>query len=180
MAHTAGPGTSAAEEGIVWFNKLDAYAQQFNNEKPRLFDQVLLSIRDIHTSSDGLANQIEIKLGLRLPPDFDRSCFEKWLGQVSDEATIKTYAHEPAFYTKRVNPLSNQFNQAIRAAGGQTAYKLKTGTSDMNVVAPTWGCPIIAYGPGDSTLDHTPDEHIVIEEYLQAIDILQAVLTNLG
>ena len=49
----------------------------------------------------------------------------------------------------------------------------------MNIVGPAWGCPIVAYGPGDSQLDHTPDERIVIEEYLQAIEILQTVLETI-
>ena len=45
-------------------------------------------------------------------------------------------------------------------------FVVKTGTSDMNVVGPAWGCPILAYGPGDSALDHTPGEHIALEEIL--------------
>ena len=50
----------------------------------------------------------------------------------------------------------------------------------MNVVGPIWQCPIVAYGPGDSSLDHTPDEHLVITEYLRAIDVLQCVLEEIG
>ena len=49
----------------------------------------------------------------------------------------------------------------------------------MNVVGPAWQCPILAYGPGDSTLDHTPQEHVLIEEYLRAIDVLAAALRTL-
>ncbi len=48
----------------------------------------------------------------------------------------------------------------------------------MNVVGPIWDCPIVAYGPGNSDLDHTPNEHIVLEEYLKAIKILKIVLAN--
>ncbi len=55
-------------------------------------------------------------------------------------------------------------------------FLYKTGTADMNVVGPRWNCPILAYGPGDSALDHTPDEHIDLDEYLQAIDVLTRVL----
>ena len=50
----------------------------------------------------------------------------------------------------------------------------------MNVVGPTWGANIVAYGPGDSRLDHTPQEHILIEEYLHAIDVLESVLRDLA
>ena len=40
----------------------------------------------------------------------------------------------------------------------------------MNVVGPVWGCPIVAYGPGDSSLDHTPEERIDLGEYLRAVE----------
>jgi LysW-gamma-L-lysine carboxypeptidase len=56
---------------------------------------------------------------------------------------------------------------------------LKTGTSDMNVVGPAWHCPILAYGPGESALDHTPDERISLSEYLRSIEILKSVLHTL-
>lgn len=46
----------------------------------------------------------------------------------------------------------------------------------MNVVGPRWGQNILAYGPGDARLDHTPQEHIRIDEYRVGIDVLSAVL----
>jgi LysW-gamma-L-lysine carboxypeptidase len=49
----------------------------------------------------------------------------------------------------------------------------------MNVVGPIWNCPIVAYGPGDSALDHTPEEHIVLKEYQRGIAVLSRVLQNL-
>lgn len=180
MAHTAGAKSGTAELGITWYNSLIAYINQFNAGKSRLFDQLLPSIRTLHTSSDGLENRLEMKLGIRLPPDFDVEQFGEWLQEQAGEAgMIHTYAYEPAIQSKRTNPLAQAFNRAIRQAGGKPSYKLKTGTSDMNVVGPVWRCPIVAYGPGGSTLDHTPKEHIVIEEYLQAIELLQSILTNL-
>ena len=50
----------------------------------------------------------------------------------------------------------------------------------MNVVGPAWGCPIVAYGPGDAALDHTSNEHIEIEEYLRAIDVVEGALQTLA
>jgi len=35
---------------------------------------------------------------------------------------------------------------------------------------------MVAFGPGDSSLDHTPDEHVEIEEYRRAVDVLESVL----
>jgi LysW-gamma-L-lysine carboxypeptidase len=71
------------------------------------------------------------------------------------------------------------FLAAIRAGAGDPGFVVKTGTADMNVVGPAWGCPILAYGPGDSRLDHTPHEHLSISELQRSIDVLQRVVTSL-
>jgi LysW-gamma-L-lysine carboxypeptidase len=42
-----------------------------------------------------------------------------------------------------------------------------------------WKCPIVAYGPGDSSLDHTPCEHVRVSEYLEAIGVLADALATL-
>jgi LysW-gamma-L-lysine carboxypeptidase len=49
----------------------------------------------------------------------------------------------------------------------------------MNTVGPAWGCPAVAYGPGDSSLDHTPDEHIDVREFRQGINVLTRALETL-
>jgi LysW-gamma-L-lysine carboxypeptidase len=64
--------------------------------------------------------------------------------------------------------------------GGKPGFVVKTGTADLNIVAPVWNCPAVAYGPGDSSLDHTPDEHIVLEEYQKAVNVLAEVLRRLS
>lgn len=58
-------------------------------------------------------------------------------------------------------------------------FKYKTGTCDMNVLAPHWAVPMIAYGPGDSVLDHTPIEHVEIPEFLKGIAALRTALEAL-
>jgi [amino group carrier protein]-lysine/ornithine hydrolase len=85
-------------------------------------------------------------------------------------------SEEPAFRADKNTPPARALVAAIRAHGGTAGYNVKTGTSDMNVVAPLWKCPIVAYGPGDSNLDHTPDEHVDVNEYLHAIDVLTDAL----
>ena len=76
--------------------------------------------------------------------------------------------------------LVRAFLAGIRAAGGQPGFVLKTGTADLNIIAPVWDCPALAYGPGDSTLDHTPNEHLSLEEYQHSVDVLQSVLKRLS
>lgn len=176
MSHTAGPGGGVAEMGIAWVNQVMAAIDQFNQGRSRLFDRLLPAIRHIHTSSDGLANGIEIKLGIRLPPDFDAAVFEEQVRAWAGAARVHFYGYEAAFCNGRTTSLAQTFNRVLRQNGVQPRFKHKTGTSDMNVVGPAWRCPMVAYGPGDSRLDHTPEEHLVIDEYLQAIEVLKSVV----
>jgi LysW-gamma-L-lysine carboxypeptidase len=59
------------------------------------------------------------------------------------------------------------------------AFSRKTGTGDMNVLGNALKIPVVTYGPGDSRLDHTPNEHIDLQEYLDSIEVLKKALTKL-
>jgi LysW-gamma-L-lysine carboxypeptidase len=92
--------------------------------------------------------------------------------------TLKFRGHEQAWRGDRNNPLVRSFLAGLRsvASAEKLGFVLKTGTSDMNVVGPLWRCPIVAYGPGDSALDHTPNEHLGIEEYWKAVQVIEQTL----
>ena len=95
------------------------------------------------------------------------------------EVALTFHGHEAAYRADKNTALGRAFVRAIRAEGGTPAFKVKTGTADMNVVGPVWNVPIVAYGPGDSALDHTPDEHVDLDEYLAAVRVLTHVLSAL-
>jgi len=61
--------------------------------------------------------------------------------------------------------------------GWNAAIQGQDRTSDLNVLVPAWGCQAVAYGPGDSKLDHTPDEHVSIAELERAVAVLEAALS---
>jgi LysW-gamma-L-lysine carboxypeptidase len=42
------------------------------------------------------------------------------------------------------------------------------------------GLPHCGLWPGDSSLDHTPDEHIAVDEYLAAIHVLTRTIERLA
>lgn len=180
MGHTAGPQTSVAEQAVAWWNELLAHVGQHNEGRIGLFYQILPSLHEIHTDSDGIHNEVRAKIGLRLPPEFDFDSFAQEAAAWAGPAQLSLYGYEPAFRNGRRSPLVTIFNQVFRKNKIRPHLKLKTGTSDMNVVGPVWGCPIVAYGPGDSLLDHTPDESIELQHFLRAIDLLREVLTRLS
>ena len=209
MAHTAGPDAGVATRAVSLWNWLDAYAEAFNRDRDRIFDQLQPSLRDVHTAMDAEMNDTVLaRLGVRLPPRFDAPAFSQhllqWCAQQlgvqppptldinpGAESTVRMYGeagwmtltlrgYEPAWRSPRDSELVRAFLGAIRASDGRPGFVVKTGTSDMNVVAPSWQCPIVAYGPGDSSLDHTPAEHISLAEYHSAILVLEQSLRILG
>jgi LysW-gamma-L-lysine carboxypeptidase len=92
--------------------------------------------------------------------------------------SLRLSAHELAFRGDRNSVLVRSFLGAVRSIepAAKPGFVLKSGTSDMNVVGPAWQCPIVAYGPGDSSLDHTPHEHLALDEYWRAVLVLEQAL----
>jgi len=42
----------------------------------------------------------------------------------------------------------------------------------MNLYAGAWDCPMATYGPGDSDLDHAPDERLSLDEAVSVSEVL--------
>lgn len=185
--HSAGDRLGVNEQAVAWWNRVVAYAQTTNTTRPGPFQQLLPSLRSLHSGSDGLVEWAELRVGLRLPADILPVELENTLTGLIDEvvadparADLVCSGCEPAFVAAKNTSLVRAFLGAIRHHAGHPAFLLKTGTSDMNVVGPLWNCPILAYGPGDSRLDHTPEEHVEVAEFLRAIDILEHALHRLA
>jgi LysW-gamma-L-lysine carboxypeptidase len=180
MAHSAGRDLAVAEHAVGFWNAVAAHCAAYNAGKTQLFDQLLPSLRAIASGSDGLTDWATLTIGIRLPLDIDPEALAEQLAQAGAGGQLHFRGGCPAYRGDKNTPLVRALLKSVRAAGGAPGFLLKTGTSDMNVVGPAWRCPILAYGPGDSTLDHTPDEHVDLAEYLRAIDVLAGALQQLG
>ena len=211
MMHTAGPDAGVATVAVDLWNWVAAYAERFNAERPRAFDQLMPSLRRVRTeTTPSMDDVVDAQIGIRLPPAFDVHGFAQeivtWMnGRVGGAAQVpaaipeavdlvikvegepatvdlRFRGYEQTWRSERDPLLVRSFLAAIRsiAPDEKASFVVKTGTSDMNVVAPVWGCPIVAYGPGDSSLDHTPNEHLLLGEYWRAVLVLEQTLRNLG
>jgi LysW-gamma-L-lysine carboxypeptidase len=175
--HSTGDQIGPAEKAITFWNHLMDYSEERNRGREGHFDTLDPALRDFRTYSDGLSTGVKMSIALRLPPDFKPEILKRRMRIWAKGAKLKYLPLDmPYQQTDKNNPLVRAMLKAIRTEGGRARFKLKTGTSDMNTVGPTWGCPIVAYGPGDSHLDHTPEEHIDVEEYKKAIDVLARAL----
>jgi len=179
-SHTAGPHRSVAEVAVDFWKGVEALASDHNEGKKGLFNTLDPSLRRFNTVESGFDQSAELTIGLRLPPGIDICALQRQIELVAVAGTVSFRGAEEAFRAPKNTPLTRAFLIAIRAQGGRPTFVVKTGTSDMNVVGPRWQCPIVAYGPGDSSLDHTPNEHIEISEYLRGINVLAHSLRELA
>ena len=180
--HSAGEIPGPAERAVTFWNQVMTYTETSNRGRFGQFDTLDAALRDFRTFSDGLDDGAEMNIILRLPPGADvvelKQELSSWCN--GSAATVSFRGQDPPFRSDKNTPPVRSLLRAIRARGGRPRFKLKTGTSDMNVVGPAWGCPTVAYGPGDSALDHRPDEHVDIDEFRRGIDVLARALEFLG
>jgi [amino group carrier protein]-lysine/ornithine hydrolase len=179
MTHTASGERAAVEEAVEFWNQVAGYAAEFNKSKTRIFDRLDASLRALNSEDDGFTDRATMRLALRVPVVLTIAEAEQEIAQYCKNAQVAFSSREEAFRADKNNGLVRGFLNAIRDVGGQPAFTLKTGTSDMNIVGPAWECPIVAYGPGDSALDHTPNEHLDLAEYERAIQVLTRVLATI-
>jgi LysW-gamma-L-lysine carboxypeptidase len=180
-AHTASGQQNACEAAVeFWQAVMDASAAVNADRPVGAFDRLSPSLRGMSSAGDGMRDIATMQFGFRLPPAFSADEWRATVIRLAGDGYVEYSSYEPAVRVPKNTPVARAFIRAIRAEGGDPRFVVKTGTSDLNVVSERWSCPMLAYGPGDSLLDHTPREHIDIREYLSAIVVLKAVLAELA
>ena len=181
--HGAAPGPTIAEEALALWERVRRSANGHANAA-RAFDRLDCRLEGIAAGvGDGIVEEAQLRIGYRVPPGIDPGDLERaaasFAGRDGDtRVVVSTLGREEPVRTARASPLARAFARAIAAAGGQTAFKEKSGTSDMNILFPAWRCPMVAYGPGDSRYDHTPIERLSISDFARSINVLKGVLSR--
>jgi [amino group carrier protein]-lysine/ornithine hydrolase len=173
--HSAGPGEKATEVAVAFWNDLVRHFAAFGGGDG-LFHRPTATL----LSFTGSMEFARLHISCRTPPEFDFAACDRFLETIAGDARLDFDERTPAVLMNRSEPTVRTLIQSIRNNGGRPKLKVKTGTSDMNTVTKKWRVPIAAYGPGDSSLDHTAEEHIDLEEYLRAIQVLRDALPLLS
>ncbi|MEN3608980.1 M20/M25/M40 family metallo-hydrolase [Plantactinospora sp. ZYX-F-223] len=122
----------------------------------------------------------EAEMSVRTPPGFDvYACVAAVRARVP-AVTVTVLNTVRACRVRRTDPVVRALSGAIRAEGGEPGAKVKTATSDMNTLREVWSVPMATYGPGDSRLDHSDDEHIRIDDFLRGVAVVERALTSLS
>jgi LysW-gamma-L-lysine carboxypeptidase len=183
QSHTASGEQTATEAAVEAWLAVKAYADGFNADKKRAFDMLLPTLRGMETGEDDFEQWAGLKVGTRLPVEISPDDWYTKLDDISSDSHISVEQvgfPVSAWECEKNSPVVRAFLNGIRSEGGKPRFVYKTGTADLNIVAPVWGCPSVAYGPGDSALDHTPNEHIDLLEYAKSVKVLTKVLRQLS
>lgn len=178
MRHTTAQGPSASERAVEFWRRLTDYTEQFNQGERHRFHTLDPSLHCISTHNGGFEEEVAMNMTLRIPFSLDVPSLKREMREWANGAAVGFSGEGVPYKAGKNNPLVRAFLRAIRTRNGRPTFKLKLGTSDMNTVGPVWDCPIVAYGPGDSSLDHTPDEHIQVEEFIKAISVMAEVIRD--
>jgi LysW-gamma-L-lysine carboxypeptidase len=186
QAHTASGEATAAEAAVDVWLAVKACSETFNADKQRTFDKLLPTLRNIEAGQDGFEQWARLQIGVRLPVEMNSEQWYLELGKTLKnfealKVTVEPVGYPiPAWICEKNSPLVRAMLFGIRSQGGAPSFVYKTGTADLNIVAPVWKCPAVVYGPGDSALDHTPNEHLDLAEYAKAVKVLETALSRLA
>ncbi|MDH5701301.1 MAG: M20/M25/M40 family metallo-hydrolase [Candidatus Bathyarchaeota archaeon] len=140
-------------------------------------------------ASSMIPSKCDIYVQLRIPPQFTpEQVFNgvkrkiKRYKATNPKVSVKTKMEGVAngFEADRRSVLVRALAWAIRKTTlNYASFSRKTGTGDMNVLGNALKIPVVTYGPGDSRLDHTPNEHIDLKEYLVSIKVYRKAIMKL-
>lgn len=178
--HSASGGIPACESAVAVWQAIKTFTDTYNADKGKVFDQLQASLQEMNSGHSDFEQWAKLRVGVRLPPAFSPDEWYARLEELSGGAEVLRLGMPLTAWTCDKNTrLVRAILAGIRSEGGTPAFVYKTGTADLNIVAPVWRCPALVYGPGDSALDHTPDEKIEVAEYDKAVRVLTTALKKL-
>jgi LysW-gamma-L-lysine carboxypeptidase len=181
IGHTAAADAGACEIAVGCWNRLVETCRRENEGRDRTFDQLTPFLGDMRCESDGFEEKATMEGSVRLPPQVLPERMTALLRSAEEEGSRVESCGTPlpAYRAEKATPLVGSLLAGIRSLNGTPGFNLKLGTSDVNIVGPAWNCPTAVYGPGDSALDHTPEERISLDDFERAVQVLSYALKRL-
>jgi len=191
--HSAAPWLfdNAIEKAMEFWRQIRKLHLREEKLKSRFYSitSCLTGIKGGNNSASFIPSHCEIYIQLRIPPQLTP---EQVYGEVKRKidrykatnpkvtVAVEMVDVAKAFEADRRSVIVRALAWGIRKTTlNYASFSRKTGTGDMNVLGNALKIPVVTYGPGDSRLDHTPNEHIDIQEYLKSIAVLKKALTKL-
>jgi LysW-gamma-L-lysine carboxypeptidase len=181
--HTSRPENNAIQDALQWWSRVEAtFAPEEGEEWSPVFERVTPKPTQVTggTTDDGLAVEATMDVQFRVPPSLTTDDVRERAELELNGGTVHWNDAIPPVMTSPRTEVARAFRVAIRDAGGDPRLLRKTGTADVNLYAEAWDCPMATYGPGDSALDHAPDERLSLAEFDRSVAVLESVARTLG
>ncbi len=180
--HTSRPAPNAIEQAFDWWQHAQAALEDIAGDAyDPVFEQITAKPVTIDggPSDDGLSVETTLAVQFRIPPSTDAETIRERADGALESGTINWNTPIAPVMQSPRNPVARALRGGIRQTSGDPRLVRKTGTSDMNIYAAAWDRPMATYGPGDSDLDHAPDERLPLVEYEHAIAVLEQACQRL-
>ncbi|VVC02336.1 [LysW]-lysine/[LysW]-ornithine hydrolase [uncultured archaeon] len=176
-SHAGMKAENPIEKTLEYYEKLRSHFPPHHT-----FDSVIFNVTHISYGTRDALNVIpghlDFFIDVRIPPSKKIEDITS-LFRSSAPAGVKVTINEsfPGCELSANHVLARAMVAAVRSQGRTPRYLKKSGSADMNFSMAA-GIPTIAYGPGDSKLDHTDNEYLLWSDYEKAIEVLAVFLQN--
>lgn len=179
--HSSRPEPNAIETAMDWWEAVETAMDDLGGDTDSVFESITAKPTTIAGGprEDGLAVTTSMDIQFRIPPSRDTATVRNSVESVAEAGTVNwVEAIAPVMASPRT-PVATALRGGIREHGGEPRLLRKTGTADVNIYNEAWDCPMATYGPGDSDLDHAPEERLPLAEFDRAIAVLTTACERL-
>ncbi|RLG20015.1 acetyl-lysine deacetylase, partial [Candidatus Micrarchaeota archaeon] len=175
--HSASLMENAIEKGLMFYQKL---RKEF--KVGTSFDRVMMNMTHAQSSGEDFnvnPHEFRFAIDIRTPPS--QSAYEiaeRIMRAAPKDIRVQFTEILDGVETDMNEPVARALVKSIREQGLKPRYVKKLSSSDMNIINSK--VKTVAYGPGDSKLDHTDEERVSIEDYLKSIKIVRGALESLA
>lgn len=181
---------NAVEKAIEIWNLIKDH--RMPQERPgSRFHSLSSCLRRIEGGGNGsvVPPRCDIQIGMRIPPSITVEQLRTEVLRLIDgykarnptvKVEVEVMDHTEPYLANRRSPLIRAFSHTIwKVRDTPVRLMNRTGTGDMNIFGSSTGRQVVTYGPGDPHLDHTPNEHINLTDYLESIKVLKGAIKRL-
>jgi [amino group carrier protein]-lysine/ornithine hydrolase len=175
--HYGSPHPTAVDRAGSWLTAVRRYVDALPAPSPfrSLGAKVVAWSSEVASGREAA----RVTVDFRLPPGRSTGALLAELPSDGDPALVRTRIRVEPLEVPLADPVVRALIGGIRKAGGRPTVWRKTGTSDLNLVAPAWRVPGAAYGPGEARLDHTNRESIAVAELTRSVEVLDGAIAEL-
>lgn len=168
--HLSSPEPTAADLAVDFIARLRKFVDAIRGDTP--FTSLTAKVQEIQTARQGSHEVVRIRVNFRFPPGLRSGHILTYLDDHGFAGRYQLVDRSEAVEVDPKNAVVRALVAGIRANGGRPTLLRKSGSADMNLAVPVWGCPAAAYGPGDAHLDHTDRERLEVAELRHAVQVL--------